>query len=109
VAKQPEREPLKRFEQPLIEGQAFAVQSDQAQGRTLVLPSGMNHEPIVEWRFLARGPAERSPKLLLAEGNRVIRDHKLSRMVRSVRQFVARDVPIHGVKKGSGKARQFSL
>jgi hypothetical protein len=41
----------------------------------------MDHETVIERGFLARGAAERSPKLLLAEGYRVIRYHKLSRVV----------------------------
>jgi len=44
-----------------------------------VVAPGMNHEPIGESGILAIGAAEGGPELLLAEGDRVIRYHGLSK------------------------------
>src|SRR5688500_535826 len=88
MPEQPEREPVQRFQQPLVERETLAVQRDQAQRGTLVLAAGMDHEPVVEGGILAGGAAEGGPELLLAESNRVIRYHKLS-------GWVARGGPGH--------------
>ncbi len=45
-----------------------------------MLAPGVDHEAIGERRVLARGAAQGGPELLLAEGDRVIRDHRLSRV-----------------------------
>jgi hypothetical protein len=81
VAKQPERLTVERLEQALVEGKALPVERDQTQAGTLVLAAGVDDEPIIERRLLARSATECGPKLLLAECNRVIRDHKLSRVI----------------------------
>jgi len=46
-----------------------------------MLPPGVYHEAIVEGRVLTCSAPQSRPELLLAEGNRVIRDHRLSRMM----------------------------
>ena len=78
MAEEPERQPVERFQQPLVEGEAFPVQRDQAEAWGAHLAAGMNHEAVVEGRLLARGPTQGGPELLLAECDRVIRYHKLS-------------------------------
>jgi hypothetical protein len=71
------------------------VEGDQAQGGTLALPPGVDYESIVERRLLACSAPQGGPELLLTEGNRVIRYHRLSRWCRGlVPSIAARDVPI---------------
>ena len=48
---------------------------------TLALAPGMDHEAVREGRVLALCAAQGSPEFLLAEGNRVIRNHRLSKWV----------------------------
>ena len=55
--------------------QALAVQSDHAEGGAVVLPTGVHHEPVVERGILAPRAPEGGPQLLLAERDRMVRDH----------------------------------
>lgn len=78
MAEEPERHPVERGEEPPAERQALPVERDQPQGRSLVVPAGVDHEPVAEPGLLARDPAEGGPELLLAEGDRVVRDHEVA-------------------------------
>ena len=111
MSEQPERDTLKGLQQPLIECQALALQGYQAQGRTLVVAPGVDHEPIAEGRFLAGGAPQGRSEFLLAEGDRVIRYHGLSKwMTRDGRvESAAGDVPLEAGKPGGGEAGWFSL
>src|SRR5437899_3255265 len=54
------------------------MQGDQAQGWTVAVAPGMDHEAVGEGGILTCSAAERGPELLLAEGDRVIRYHGIS-------------------------------
>ena len=75
----------------------------------------MHNEAVIEGGVLTRGATERSPELLLAEGNRVIRDHKVSRVCSGKRVrwpggagtpagLAAFCVPVEAGKEGGGEA-----
>ena len=78
MAEEPERRAVERLEQSLVEGQALPVQRDQPQGGVVAVAAGMDHEAVGEGGILAGRPAEGRTQLLLAEGDRVIRDHGVS-------------------------------
>ena len=70
------------LEQALVESEALTMQGDEAEAGPLILTPRVNHEAVGEGGVLTFRPTEGSSELLLAEGNRVIRYHRLSRWVR---------------------------
>ena len=78
VAEEPEGGSVERLEQPVVQRQTLAMEGDQAQGGLVAVAPRVDHEAIGERRILPRGPAQGGAQLLLAEGDRVIRDHGIS-------------------------------